>query len=207
VTGNERERRLDAFATILLLIAALATSWSGYQATMWSSKQTAATAAANGLRTRSTNASNKAGQVLAIDVNVFTTWGAAVAHGDSVLARFLETRFRPGFARAFEKWKASKPLSSDTAQPTPFSLSEYEVPANEDATRLGRAADSAAKLAGEANRNSDGYVLDTVILATVMFFAGASQQPGSANWRLVLLTMASVACAVSVFRVIIGPRV
>jgi hypothetical protein len=63
-----------------------------------------------------------------------------------------------------------------------------------------------AALAQQANTASDAYVLDAVILATVMFFASAAQNDLRLSLRWILSGVASVACLVGIVRLFILPR-
>jgi hypothetical protein len=191
---------------LLISAAALGSSWAGYEAARWSGKQATLGNEAISLRTRSTRASTLAGQLRAIDVALFTSWLAAYANGDTTLARFEERRFRSEFKPAFEKWVDSRPLLSADAASTPFALVEYRIAADSEAAWLERAADSAATASGNANQLSDGYVLDVVILATLMFFASTANQPGSPWIRRALLGMALLFFCAGAYRLITAPR-
>jgi hypothetical protein len=68
------------------------------------------------------------------------------------------------------------------------------------------AADSLALKGAMANRLSDAYVLDAVILATVMFFATAAQQASDNRLRLILAITAVVICAGGILRFFFLPR-
>jgi hypothetical protein len=73
---------------------------------------------------------------------------------------------------------------------------------------LTTAADSEAATSERANNNSDGYVLDAVLFATVMFFATAAQRDPGTKLRgaRLMLAFASIMCAVGIVRLIVSPR-
>ena len=198
--------RLEIFGTVLLSAAALATSWAGFQATLWSGDQLEYANRSIALRSQSTRASTRAGQLVAIDVGMFTSWMTERFRGDSLLRRFLEQHFRSEFRVAFDEWVKSDPLRSPTAEPTPFALVSYHLSASDSAHRYELAADSTENLSTHANATSDAYVLTAVVLATVMFFAGTAQQMKGRNLRLFLLCLATVACIGGVVRLFTLPR-
>jgi hypothetical protein len=202
---NDQNRRLDLYLTIVMSMAALATSWAGYQASVWSGDQAAHGAAATALRTTSTRASTRAGQERIVDVQLFTSWLGAYATGNTRLATFYEERFRPEFVPAFRTWVASRPLRSPGAARTPFILPEYRVASDAEAQQFSRAADHESDASQYANNVSDGYVLDAVILATVMFFATAAQRGFSTHLRLVSFVIALAMCAFGVYRLLTSP--
>ena len=197
---------LELFGTVLLSVAALATSWAGFQATLWSGNQMARANESVSLRAKSTRASTRAGQLVTIDVGLFNSWLTERFRGDATLQQFLESHFRPEFKVAFDEWIASDPLHSPKAAPTPFVLASYHVRSADSAEMYESQADSAENLSATANTTSDAYVLAAVILATVMFFAGTAQQTTNRRLRLFLLGLASVAWVAAVLRLFTLPR-
>ena len=87
----------EVIVTVVLAFATLATAWSGYQAARWGGEQSASYSQAGALRTESTRASTEAGQLVQIDIGMFTNWVNAFAAEDQRLAEFYEDRFRDEF--------------------------------------------------------------------------------------------------------------
>jgi hypothetical protein len=197
--ASDGRQRLDVVATILLSVAALATSWAGFQASVWNGDQSTYGARATALRTSATRASTRAGQERIIDVLLFSGWLNAYVHDDARLAGFYERRFRPEFVPVFRVWTASRPLRSLDAAPSPFVLPEYRLAGDAEAQQLARAADEASAASQHANAMSDSYVFDAVILATVMFFASTAQR-GTTRTRRILLAIAMLMCATGLYR-------
>jgi hypothetical protein len=197
--------RVTVVGTVLLATAALATSWAGFQASMWVSEQARHGTQASKLRTNSTLASMRAVQHRLIDVELFTSWLAAYAREDARLATFYEQRFRPEFRPAFQAWIASRPLRSPNAAPSPFSLPEYRLAEETLAKQLAHAADEESAASQHANRANDGYVFDAIILATVMFFGSTAQHSAVTRMRLVLLGVALMTCVVGIYRLVTAP--
>ena len=69
----------EIIATVILAVATVATAWSGYQSARWGGEQSTKFSQAGALRTESTRASTKAGQLAQIDVSLFTNWIDAFA--------------------------------------------------------------------------------------------------------------------------------
>lgn len=205
MTGRA-ERRIETIATILLSIAALATSWSGYQATLWNGDQVEDGNVSIAMRAKSARQSNMAGQFVAIDVGLFNSWLTERTRGDARLAAFFETHFRPELKVAFDDWIKTDPFKTPTAAGTPFSLPSYHLASADSAQRYEQAADSAASLSSRANSVGDGYVLDAVIFATVMFFASTVQQSDNLGMRRFLLVLAGLACIGGLIRLFTLPR-
>lgn len=194
------DRSLEAIGVALLSIAALASSWASYEAERWSGVQAGKYSTANGLWVESSRATTTAGQQAAVDVALFTNWLNAYATGNGQLQDFYRTRFRPEFAPAFEAWFASVPRHDLAAAPTPFETPRYRLSERERAAQL--EADAARTFSeGEAaNQRSDDYVLATVLLSSVLFFAGISQPIHHVALRAFMLGVATVLCAVALYR-------
>ena len=92
--------RVEAVATVILALAAVATAWSGYQASRWHGEQASAFSHANAARLESTRMSDLADAQTEIDVAIFTQWVDAYARHETQLAAFYRKRFRPEFQPA-----------------------------------------------------------------------------------------------------------
>jgi len=181
----------EVIATLVLALATVATAWSGYQAARWGGEQSSSYSQAGALRTESVRASNQAGQLIQIDIGLFTNWVNAFAAGDQQLTGFYENRFRDEFKPAFEAWIATEPVANPDAPSTPFEMPEYRVSAAEESSILEeQAAESFAK--GEAaNQIGDNYILNTVFLASVLFLGGIASRfkAMSARWVILLFSL------------------
>ncbi len=185
----------EVIATFVLALATVATAWSGYQAARWGGEQSSSYSQAGALRTESVRASNQAGQLIQIDIGLFTNWVNAFAAGDQQLTGFYENRFRDEFKPAFEAWIATEPVANPDAPSTPFEMPEYRVSAAEESSILEeQAAESFAK--GEAaNQIGDNYILNTVFLASVLFLGGIASRfkAMSARWVIILFSLGILA--------------
>jgi hypothetical protein len=181
----------EVIATFVLALATVATAWSGYQAARWGGEQSSSYSQAGALRTESVRASNQAGNLIQIDIGLFTNWVNAFAAGDQQLTGFYEDRFRDEFKPAFEAWIATEPVANPDAPSTPFEMPEYRVSAAEESSILEeQAAESFAK--GEAaNEIGDNYILNTVFLASVLFLGGIASRfkAMSARWVILLFSL------------------
>ncbi|MBD3925689.1 hypothetical protein IEZ26_13735 [Nocardioides cavernae] len=190
------DRRRDwqeGVATVLLVVAAVATSWSSYQATRWNGEQAAAAGRTNAIRIEASRADSLAEAQTEIDVATFIAWAEADVTGDRKLAAFVEDRMRDEFRPAFEAWNATDPLTNPDAPPTPFAMDEYQLVSQEQADELdARAEASAAEVRANIQRASN-YVLTVVLYAVSLFFAGMSTRVTAPRLRWIL-TLAG--CAV-----------
>src|SRR4029077_12307555 len=172
--------------TVLLVAAALATSWSSYQATRWNGEQAAAAGRTNGIRIDAARADGLARSQTQVDVATFIAWADADQRGETKVADFYQARFRDEFRTAFDAWLATGPLTNTDAPPTPFAMDEYQVASKAEADKLDAATGvSAAEFRIDIPRSSS-YVLPGVLYAVVLFFAGVSSRFQNRRLRWVL---------------------
>ena len=176
----------EIIATILLALATLATAWSGYQSARWGGVQSTNYSQAGALRTESVRASNQAGQLAQIDIGIFTNWINAYAVDNQRLVDFYEQRFRPEFKVAFDAWLATDPANNPDAPKSPFSMPEYSLSLAQEADRLEQEASETFQVGAAANQTSDDYILNTVILASVLFLAGVQSRMKSIPARMII---------------------
>ncbi|HKE50596.1 MAG TPA: hypothetical protein VKE25_03720 [Actinomycetes bacterium] len=180
-----RDRR-ELLVTMLLVGAALATSWSSYQATRWNGEQAKATSRTSGIRIDAARAQGLAEAQTQVDVATFVAWADADRRGDNDLAEFYVDRFRDEFRPAFDAWLATRPFEDPAAPPTPFAMAEYQVASRDEAARLDAAAEASAAAVRRDIQRASNYVLTVVLYAMVLFFAGMSTRIGSRRLRWVL---------------------
>ena len=175
----------ELLVTVLLVVAALATSWSSYQATRWNGEQAAAAGRTNAIRIDAARADGLARTQTQVDVATFIAWADADLRGETKVADFYVDRFRDEFQPAYEAWIAQQPLTNADAPTTPFVMEEYQVAAKKQAEELDAEAEaSAAEVRLDIQRSSN-YVLTVVLYAIVLFFAGMSTRLNNHRLRWV----------------------
>jgi len=184
--------RLETFATVLLSLGALATSWTGYQSTLWNSTQSQTSTRASRYYLCALEASTAAGQMRAVDISVFMEWLSARADSKPKLARFYEERFRSEFMPAFKAWAASARDGEPPAS-TPFASANYNLALDERSRACRRKAFAATLASQDANRTGERYVMGTVAFAIVLFFAGTTNGVKANRTRAILLGVATAA--------------
>jgi hypothetical protein len=176
----------ELVVTLLLVVAALGTSWSSYQASRWNGEQAAAAGRTSAVRISAARAQGQAQAQTQVDVATFIAWADANRQGDRELSAFYVDRFRDEFKPAFDAWRATAPFSNPDAPPTPFAMPEYQLAARTDAAQLDAASEAgAAEVRLYIQRSSD-YVLTVVLYAVVLFFAGMSTRLTNPRLRWVM---------------------
>ena len=185
----------ELLVTVLLVVAALGTSWSSYQATRWNGEQAAAAGRTNAIRIDAARAQGLSQSQTQVDVATFIAWADAHGQGDRTRADFFVERFRDEFKPAFDAWMATRPFTNPEAPPTPFAMDEYQVASRDEAARLDASAEASAAQVRLDIQRSSNYVLTVVLYAVVLFFAGMSTRLRNRRLRWVM-TLAG--CAVLV---------
>ncbi len=166
------EQWSEVLSAVLLAAVAIGTAWSGFQSAQWGGIQSVQFSKASSLRVESTRVSTLGGQLITIDVILFEGWVDAFVAEDQRLLDFYEGRFRDEFIPAFEAWVAADPRNNPDAPSQPFLMEEYQVASMQEATQLEEEASALFSEGEIANQTSDDYAFSTVLLATMLFFAG-----------------------------------
>ncbi len=183
------EHLSEILSAVLLAAVAIGTAWSGFQSAQWGGIQSTQFSKASSRRVESTRASTMAGQLVTIDVILFEGWVDAFVAEDQRLLDFYEDRFRDEFIPAFEAWVAADPRNNPDVPSQPFLMEEYQVASMQDANKLEEEASVLFAEGEKANQTSDDYAFSTVLLATVLFFAGIATRFEWQPIRWVLLAI------------------
>jgi hypothetical protein len=186
-TADEQRRDWqEVLVTVLLVVAALGTSWSSYQATRWNGEQAAAASKTSAIRIDAARAQGLSETQSQIDVAVFIAWSEADRGGDAEVADYFEDRFREEFRPAFDAWIGTEPFTDPSAPQTPFAMEEYQLASRNEAAELDTAAEASAAVVRTDIQRASNYVLTVVLYAVVLFFAGMSTRLKSRRLRWVM---------------------
>jgi len=193
--SGKRNQWLEAAVAIVISAAGLMTSWSSYQATLWSGEQTVQYSRAGADRVRSTRAALEANVNRTVEVNLFTAWLNATDAGNDRLAAIYRTRFPADLQVAFKAWIVQRPFDNPAAPSSPFRMPNYRQPAMAEAEALDAKAETEFAAGQDANRTADAFTRGAVILAMSMFFGGIAQVFRGRAVRIGLAFMALISCA------------
>ncbi len=186
------EKRLEIFIVGVLAVAALATAWSSYQASLWDGIQSSNYTQASGSRTNAAQQRTAANQFRLADLSVFENYIDATLVGNEEVADFYFQRFRDEFRVAYDAWIALDPLNNPEAPPSPFPMPEYQLSQDAEAERLEARADELFAAGEDANTYSDVYTLTTLLFAAVLFFAAISERFEYFRAQITLLVLAGI---------------
>ena len=177
---------------MLLAVTALATAWSGYQASLWDGIQSSDYSQASALRVESAQHLTEANQYRIADLTIFENYVDATVGGDAALAEFYAQRFRDEFLPAFEAWSALDPFTNPDAPATPLGMPDYRLESDQKGADLADQAHATFERGERANSTSDTYVATTLFFAVVLFFAAISERFEYPRARVALLALAAV---------------
>jgi hypothetical protein len=189
---SRSEKRFEIIATALLALAALATAWSGYQASLWDGIQSSNYTQASAARTDAAQRHTEANQYRLADLSVFENFIDASFSGDIELADFYRVRFRDEFEPAYEAWIALDPQTNPDAPPSPLAMPEYQLAQEQEATELTARAEARFAEGEDANTYSDVYTASTLFFASALFFAAISERFDYRRARISLLAIAII---------------
>lgn len=186
------ERRIEIVATVLLSVAAVATAWSGYQATRWNGEQAKAAGRTNAIRVDAARAQGLSQAQTQVDIATFVQWVDAYALKRTMLADFYFKRFRTEFRPAVNAWLATKPLKNPTAPLTPFVMPEYKLAAAAEAKRLDAEAEVSSATVRRNIQRASNYILGVVLFSVSLFFAGMSTKLSDIRLRTITLALGCI---------------
>ena len=122
------------------------------------------------------------------------------------LANFYVERFPPDVRKAYDAWVAERPFENPKADPHPFVPNLYEVRGTREAAEANAKAASNLHAARSAGNTSGQYLANTVLFATVLFFASASGKFEQRRVRVVAFAFAVAVFVFAVMRTAMLPR-
>lgn len=202
---QRRERVFEVASAVALALVAVATAWSGYQATRWTDAQSARYAQASAERVQATRDSTLAGQLRLYDLVLVNNWLNAHASGDMALETEFRRRFRPEFQPVFDAWLAMDPFNNPDAPPGPLFMPQYasSLPGSED--QLEADANQKFTEGQTAAEQSAAYVLNTVFLAMVLFLTSMAEHFEWHPLRAAILGVAVLMLLFAVYHLVIYP--
>ncbi|WES62965.1 hypothetical protein P0L94_10920 [Microbacter sp. GSS18] len=175
MSGDEGESTIqrvqDIVAVFVLSITAVLTAWCGFEASKWGGEMSIAFSQASSARIQATAAESEAQAARQFDLSIFAQYVVATADGKDELAQYIEERFTPHFAVAFDGWVADGMIENG-----PFARDDYVPPGSVEAEELSATADEKFAAALENNQRGDNYSLLTVMFALVLFLTAMSQR-------------------------------
>jgi hypothetical protein len=196
---SPRRKWIEPVVAVLMALTTLCTAWCSYQSAAWTRRSNRLFNEYNALERQAALLDVQGSQALTVHSTMFMQLLAAQHAGNEKLASFYAERFPPDVKKAYDAWLAQKPFENRAADPHPFVPNLYKVRGTEEAAAARTASVQRLAAAREAGNRSGQFLANTVLFATVLFFAGTA---GKFEQPRVRLSAAIFAVAVFVFAVV-----
>jgi hypothetical protein len=176
VRDHEPPRKgwVEPIVALLMALTTVGTAWCSYQSAAWTRQSNRLMNEFNALERRAGLLNVQGTQQATIHTAMFMEVLAAKQAGNEQLANFYVERFPPDVRKAYDAWLAQRPFENPKADPHPFVPNLYETRGAREAAKLTSKAASNLEKARSAGNISGQYLANTVLFATVLFFASAS---------------------------------
>jgi hypothetical protein len=169
-----KQKWVEPVTALLMALTTVGTAWCSYQSAAWTRQSNRLMNEFNALERRAGLLSVQGMQQATIHTAMFMELLAAKQAGNEQLANFYVERFPRDVRKAYDAWLAQKPFENPNADPHPFVPSLYEPRGTREAADATAKAAISQQEARKAGNISGQYLANTVLFATVLFFASAS---------------------------------
>ena len=208
MTGKERPKKrwVEPVTAVLMAFATVGTAWCSYESAAWTRQSNRLMNEYNALERRAGVLTLQGMQSATIHTAMFMQMLAAKEAGNEKLANFYIERFPPDVRKAYDAWLAEKPFENPKADPHPFVPNLYESRGTREAAELSAKAANNLVEARRAGNTSGQYLANTVLFATMLFFANAVIKFEQKRVRIVAFTFAVAVFVFSIVRTALLPR-
>src|SRR5881397_3794436 len=203
---QEKKKWVEPVTALLMALATLSTAWCSYQSAAWTRQSNRLMNEFNSLERRAGLLSLRGMQQATIHTALFMEVLAAKQAGNEQLANFYVERFPPDLRKAYDAWLAQKPFENPNADPHPFVPNLYQIRGTREAAEATAKAATSLQASRNASSVSGQYLANTVLFATVLFFASASGRFDQRRVRVVAFAFAVAVFAFAVIRTLMLPQ-
>jgi hypothetical protein len=206
VHQKEKQRWVEPVVALVMALATLCTAWCSFQSAGWTRRGNRLLNEYNALERRAGLLSMQGMQSASIHVAMFMQLLAAQQAGNDKLANFYAERFPPDVRKAYDAWVAQKPFENPSADAHPFVPNLYELRGTREAADANAKAADSLQQARNAGSVSGQYLANTVLFASVLFFASASGKFEQRRVRVIAFTFALGIFIFALTRTLMLPR-
>ena len=196
---------IEPVVVIVMALTTCCTAWCSYQSAAWTRRSNRLLNEYNALERRAALLDIQGSQALSVHAAMFMQLLAAQHAGNQQLASFYAERFPPDVKKAYEAWLAQKPFENQAADAHPFVPNLYQVRDAAEAATARAEAIRQLLTARESGNRSGQYLANTVLFATVLFFAGTAGKFEQPRVRLSAALFGVAVFAFAVVRMLLMP--
>lgn len=200
------KRWLEPVIASIMAFVTLCTAWCSYQSAAWTRRANRKMNEYNALERKAALLTIQGMQAATIHTAMFMEMLAAQHAGNEKLANFYIDRFPPDLRKAYDAWIAEKPFENPQAIQDPFESNLYQLRGSKEATEATSQAAASLQDARRAGSISGDYLANTVLFATVLFFANASGKFEQPRVRTVAFAFAVALFLFAVIRTAMLPQ-
>ena len=200
-----KKRWFEPVTVLLMAVSSLATAWCSYQNSRWSGEGSGLSTHVDKLERKASAQHLEARQIEANHSRLWMEAMDASIDGDEKLAKFYTDRFDEELKPAYEQWIALKPLENPAAPPHPFVPGLYAPRFDKENREILAEAAAAEAKANTAGHYASVYLSNTVLLATVLFFAGTAGKFDQRRVRWASLVFAVALFLYAISRLVMLP--
>ena len=205
-TAPPKKRRwIEPVIALVMALTTLCTAWCSYESAAWTRVSNRKMNESNALERKAALIDVQGSQALIVHASMFMQLLAAYHAGNEKLVSFYAERFPPDVRKAYDAWVAQKPYENKDADPHPFVPKLYEVRGGAEAAATRAQAAECLLSAREAGSRSGRYLANTVLFATVLFFAGTAGKFEQPRVRLSAALFGLAVFFVAVIRMLLSP--
>ena len=201
-----KKRWVEPVTAVLMALATVGTAWCSYKSASWTRQSNRLMNEYNSLERRAGVLTLQGMQSATIHSAMFMQMLAAREAGNEKLANFYIERFPPDVRKAYDAWLAQKPFENPKADPHPFVPNLYESRGSREAAELSAKAANNLLVARRAGNTSGQYLANTVLFATMLFFANAVLKFEQRRVRIIAFAFAVAVFAFAVVRTALLPK-
>jgi hypothetical protein len=204
-TAPPRKKWIEPVVAMLMALTTICTAWCSYESAAWTRRSNRLMNEYTALERRAALLEVQGSQALLMHGAMFMQLLAAQHAGNEKLAGFYAERFAPDVKKAYEAWLTQKPFDNPGADPHPFVPNLYEVRGTVEAAVARATAVQLVTEARAAGNLSGQYLANTVLFATVLFFAGTAGKFEQPRVRLLAASFAVAVFAFALARTLLKP--
>jgi hypothetical protein len=202
---SAQKKWIEPVVALMMALTTMCTAWCSYESAAWTRRSNRLMNEFNVLERRAAMLEVQGNQALIIQTSMFMHLLAARDAGNEKLATFYATRFGPDAKKAYDAWLAQKPFENPDADPHPFVPKLYEVRGAAEAAAAKASAAQQITEARQAGNLSGQYLANTVLFATVLFFAGTAAKFEQPRVRLLAAVFGLAVFVFAIARTLLQP--
>jgi hypothetical protein len=197
---------IEIAAAALMALATIMSAFCAYQSSWWHSKEAMHYNSSDQALIKTSDLKDKMNQETAVDIDMLSNYLNALAQGDTHLASIYQNEaFSDALKKVFPMWEQAKASGKPDVPKTPFQMPEYKPRHFQETVATQTYAHSESQKAKQASDHANGYLLLTVLFASVLFFAGIGTKFSTKGLKLSVLSMGALIFIASVVVLAVQP--